>query len=358
MNKHVSNLRTYLAIIILLITLIAFVLITLLVFIAGSWLTEESGFLLGVIISGIAFCVLVPVLGLVFGKRILRPVRELSQATKEVAKGNFDVRLETENDDSEIGQLVVNFNTMVDELGSIEALRSDFISNVSHEFKTPLASMQGYATLLQDEELTQAERREYSQMIVDDARQLSELTSNILFLSKIENQGIAVEKAPFRLDESLRRAVLMLQPKWETKGIEVVPELETVHYTGSESMLTQAWTNLLDNAIKFTEPGGSVTIDLHTDFDSAQVVISDTGCGMDKETLGHIFEKFYQGNTSHSSEGNGLGLAMVQRIVALEGGQIHAESTPGIGTSFTVTLPLNGETDEGPTHRFRFRRRA
>ena len=359
MKKRPASLRGSITLLFFTIMVVTFFLIAVAILLGARmhFIKDRVNPFFAAIVIAIFVCILGSIITAISLKSALRPIKNISQATKEVAKGNFNVRIDENADDTtELGQLTVNFNKMVAELGSIESLRSDFISNVSHEFKTPLSSMQGYATLLQDDDITPEERREYSRMIIDDAKQLSELTSNILFLSRIENQGIAIERSTFRLDESLRRAILMLQHKWEAKEQNISPNLDSVTYTGSESMLMQAWINLLDNAIKFTPVGGSISVELRADVDNAVVDIIDSGCGMDEETLHHMFEKFYQGNRARSSEGNGLGLSLVQRIVALEGGNIFAESSLGVGTAFTVTLPLRRH-DEPSQEVRKFRRK-
>ena len=349
--KRPMSLRGSFTLLFLTVMLITFFLIAVAILVGSRmhFIKKQADPFFTAIVIAIFVCILGSAITAFSLKKALLPIKKLSDATKEVAKGNFAVRIdEIKDDNTELGILTANFNKMVTELGSIESLRNDFVSNVSHEFKTPLASMQGYATLLQDEDITPEERREYSQMIIDDAKQLSELTSNILFLSRIENQGIAIERSTFRLDESLRHALLTLQPKWEAKNLDIVPSLDAVLYTGSESLLMQAWINLLDNAIKFTPPEGTISLELRVDTGRAVVDITDTGCGMDEDTLRHMYEKFFQGNKSRSSEGNGLGLSMVQRIIALEGGKINAESSLGVGTTFTVTLPLKTVRDQSP----------
>jgi len=272
------------------------------------------------------------------GKRILRHIRALNEATREVAKGNFDVRIEEISDD-EIGQLTVSFNKMAAELKSIELLRNDFISNVSHEFKTPIALIQGFARLLQSDSLTDEERREYTQIIVDESERLSRLSSNILKLSKLENQEIVVEKTSFSLDEQIRRTILLLEPKWSKKNIEFNIELENIKYYGSEELLQQIWLNLIDNAVKFTGENGEIAVKLYDTGSSIKVRIVDNGIGMDDRTMKRIYEKFYQGDKAHSSEGSGLGLSLVKRIVELCGGKISVKSVKGKGSTFVVELP-------------------
>jgi signal transduction histidine kinase len=274
------------------------------------------------------------------GRKILAPITELSEAAKEVAKGNFKVRLGSENHRVQIlGEMAANFNKMVQELNSIETLRNDFTVNVSHEFKTPIAAIEGYASLMQDKDLTVEERQEYSRLIMESTRQLSSLSSNILKLSKLENQEFVLEKARFDLDEQIRHAILLLESQWSEKLLNLDIALDSVRFYGNEDLLMQVWLNLLGNAVKFTDEGDEIAVSLTVSGNTVVVRIADTGIGMSAEVLGHIFEKFYQGDKSRSAEGNGLGLSLVRRIIDLCGGSIAVESNPGEGSAFTVTLP-------------------
>ena len=263
-------------------------------------------------------------------------------ATKRVAKGDFSVQLPMEDGRGEMGDLVRSFNRMTRELGGIEMFRSDFINSFSHEFKTPIVSIRGFARQLQRDDITDEERREYATIIADESTRLANLATNILLLSKLENQQIVTEKTAFRLDEQLRSCILLLEKQWEQKHLELVIDLEEVTCYGNAEMLSQAWVNLINNAIKFTPEGGTIGISLVAVDDTATVQVSDTGIGMDRETQQHIFEKFYQGDKSHHGEGNGLGLAMVKRIIALSRGKITVDSVKGKGTTFTVQLPVKG----------------
>lgn len=273
-----------------------------------------------------------------FARNFIRPIRALSSATKRVAKGDFSVQLEYD-EGTEIGLLTRDFNTMVRDLGGIETLRSDFVSSVSHEFKTPLAAIEGCAVILQDEDLTLDERRNYTSMIVSNTRRLSVLTTNILRLSKLENQEILPEQTSFSLDEQIRQAILILEAEWEKKNIELDIDLANVSFFGSEEMLMHVWLNLIANAIKFSHDNGKIAIKLRSDGKISRVSIADNGIGMTEEAQSHIFDKFYQADKTHSAEGNGLGLALVKRIVQLCGGIIKVSSEPDKGSVFTVTLP-------------------
>ena len=273
-----------------------------------------------------------------FVKRVVEPVLKLTGATKEVAKGNFDIQLDYQSDD-EVGQLTQNFNKMTRELKSIEYLRKDFITNVSHEFKTPIASIQGFAKLLQNGNLTEEETQEYTQIIVEEAGRLSNLSSNILRLSKLENQEI-VDRKFFSLDEQIRKSILLLEHEWNKKNIEFEIELEKINCLGDEELLEQVWLNLLGNAIKFSPIKGKISIRLTQVEKTAIVQISDKGIGMSDDTMTRIFEKFYQGDVTHFHEGSGLGLSLVKRILDLFGGHIHVQSKINEGSTFTVELPL------------------
>ena len=272
-------------------------------------------------------------------KRAVKPILKLTYATKEVAKGNFDIQIENESND-EIGLLTDNFNKMTRELKSIEYLRKDFMSSVSHEFKTPIASIQGFAKLLQNDNLSNDEKNEYTNIIIEETSRLSNLSSNILKLSKLENQEIIENKNLFSLDEQIRKSILLLEHQWSKKNIEFDIELENVNYKGDEDLLQQVWINLLNNAIKFSNINGNIKVSLNKTDTSIKVEISDNGIGMSEETQLRIFEKFYQGDKSHSNEGNGLGLALVKRILYLFKGNIHVKSKLYEGSTFIVELPL------------------
>ncbi len=272
--------------------------------------------------------------------RMVRPITRLSEATRKVAGGDFTVRLPVRGQD-ELGQLMENFNHMAAELQSIEYLQKDFISNVSHEFKTPIASIQGFATLLKSPQTTDEERQEYTDIILKESQRLSRLSQNLLRLSKLEYQQRLKEDAPFSLDEQLRQTVLLLEPEWTQKDIAWDLNLESTVIRGDAELLQQVWINLLGNAIKFSPAGGEIHLSLYIS-DMVKVKIRDCGEGMDESTQAHIFERFYQGDTSHAHEGNGLGLPLAKRIIDLHGGTIRVKSAHGEGTTFTVELARQG----------------
>ena len=285
-------------------------------------------------------------------KWLLHPLKEMIYATERIAKGDFKVHIqETFDEKSDFGILQRSFNHMAGELDSIEMFRNDFINNFSHEFKTPIVSIQGFAHQLKAGGLTPEEEQEYIRIIADESDRLAKMATNILLLSKLENQAIVTEKTEFYLDEQIRTCLLLLEKHWAAKDIELNIDLDEVKYCFNETMLSHVWVNLLGNAVKFTPNGGTVSCTLRADARLVTVTISDTGCGMDENTQRHIFEKFYQGDTSHTGDGNGIGLTIVGRILVLCGGNIRVESAPGMGSTFTVTLPVTVPTyDDVPEY--------
>ena len=271
------------------------------------------------------------------------PMHRLAKATAKVAQGDFSVYvppLHTADKLDYLDVMILDFNTMVEELGSIETLKTDFFSNVSHEMKTPLAVIQNYAQLLQKENLTEEERLEYTDSILQSTRKLSSLITNILKLNKLEKQTIRPAPEQYDLCQQLCDCALQFEDAWEKKDLEFIAELEDrIIIQADPGLLELVWTNLLSNAVKFTPPGGTVTLTQTSDEKEVTVSVSDTGCGMDEKTLRHIYDKFYQGDSSHSTEGNGLGLALVQRILQLSNGTIAVKSRVGQGSAFTVRLP-------------------
>ena len=276
------------------------------------------------------------------GRTMLQPIHDLSMATSEVARGNFSVRVR-ENGADEYGILQRNFNKMAQELSGIETLRGDFISNVSHEFKTPLASIQGFAKLLQDPLLSPADRAEYTQIIIDETSRLSKLSSNILSLTKLENQTTIGKKKRFRIDEQIRKIILMLEPEWSKKDIDMDIDLEDIIYVGNEDLMGQIWQNIINNAIKFTPQGGVIKVNLFRGGSGIVTKIWDNGPQISADKKDKIFEKFYQGDRSRATEGNGLGLALVKRIVDLADGKISVDNPFEGGVVFTVELPYQTE---------------
>ncbi|MFQ6964846.1 MAG: ATP-binding protein [Oscillospiraceae bacterium] len=284
------------------------------------------------------------------GRRVLAPMVKLSKASREVARGNYSITVEDPSKLEEVQTTLRNFNALVREMNRINNVTNDFVSSVSHEFKTPLTAIEGYAMLLQDTGLTQAERDEYLDKILYNTHRLSTLVGNILMLSKLENQSLSDQRSTFRLDEQLRQAVVMLEPQWEEKSLSFRAELDAVSVTACEPLLLQVWTNLIGNAIKFSEPGQELSLRLLDQTECAVVSVTDHGCGMTPEVQARIFEKFYQGDSSRKAMGNGLGLPLVKRIVELSDGVIEVDSAPGQGPTFRVILPKS-KTDAAGFYR-------
>lgn len=287
----------------------------------------------------IMLCVLLGMaLTVFFTNKALKPLLKVIDAIHKVSQGDFDVQVNLKGI-GELEELSQSFNKMTYELSSIETLRKDFVNNFSHEFKTPIVSMRGFAKLLKDGDLKEEERQEYLDIIIAESERLVELSTNVLNMSKYENVEIITDKSCFRLDEQIRRVILLMEPKWEAKNLLINIELEEIIFNGNEEFTQQIWINLLDNAIKFTDPEGTIDIHLVHGNNGVLFTIKDDGPGMEKHTIQHIFDKFYQGETSHSISGNGLGLSIVKRITSLCKGTIQVESEPGAGSSFSVFLP-------------------
>lgn len=306
-----------------------------------GWLTRPHPLLMVLILGLVSIAVSTALAGLV-GRRVLSPIIRITQATKEITEGNYDIRLEEDNRATEIREMARNFNLMAQQLGNTETFRSDFIANVSHEFKTPISAIEGYATLLQNENLSPEERREYIERILSNTRRLSSLSGNILQISNLENQDVRPVSKPFALDEQLRQIIILSEPEWAKKNIHLDIDLENISYNGNQNLLAQVWQNIFDNAVKFAPAEGTVRVTMRRKEDTIEVAFADNGSGMSEAVMARIFEKFYQGDRSHKSSGNGLGLALAKRIVELHGGHIQVSSREGKGSTFTIALP-NGE---------------
>ena len=291
-----------------------------------------------------AVCILVAISMVVMIRFIfVRPIQRMIDAMKELANGDFSVRLDHSKNGytpRELQEFEQSFNKAAEELGGTEILRKDFINNFSHEFKTPIVSISGFADLLLEEQLPPEDQKEYLTIIRDESKRLADLATNILTLNRIESQTILTDKQAFALDEQLRQSVLVTQQKWREKALEFDVNVSPAAYTGSEALLKEVWLNLLDNAAKFSPEDGQVAVTLRTEKNALVVSVTDHGEGMDATTQEHIFEQFYQGDTSHTTQGNGLGLSMVKKVLELHGGSIRVDSAPGQGSCFTVTLPL------------------
>ena len=271
-------------------------------------------------------------------KLIFAPIRRMTQAMEKVAEGDFSVRMPEQSSSQEIIDLYAGFNLMVQELGSTEILQTDFVSNVSHEFKTPINAIEGYSMLLQNGDNLTPQQEEYVHKIVYNTHRLSTLVGSILLLSKLENQQIQTGHFPFRLDEQIRQSIVAMEESWEKKGIEFDADLERVSYLGSEHIMHHVWDNLISNAIKFSPKGGLITLRLMRRDGRIHFMVEDQGPGIPEESLKRIFDKFYQTDSSHKQEGNGLGLSLAKRIVTTADGRIWAENLPQGGCRFTVIL--------------------
>lgn len=270
---------------------------------------------------------------------IVRRIRKISLATQEVARGNFEIRLDETSKD-ELGQFARDFNQMVRELQSNEYLRKDFISSVSHELKTPISSIQGFARIIRKSDIPREQLEEYADVIIRETDRLSNLSANLLYLSELESTNIPVKANTFSLDEQLRSVLLLLERSWTEKDLNLEVDLECLDYNGNEELLYQVWLNLIQNAIKFSRHGGVLVISMRKKGPYIRVYIRDTGIGMDEDVQARAFERFFQGDNSRSHEGSGLGLSIVKKIVDLVNGHIKLESKPGEGSIFTVDLPI------------------
>ena len=268
-----------------------------------------------------------------------RPVKVITEATEKIMQGDFSVRIRPMHGAGMEGfnQIGMAINAMAAELAGTETLRTDFIANVSHELKTPLAVMGNYATMLQRPDITEDERCEYAKAISEAARKLAQLITNILKLNKLENQQIFPQPKEFDLGEQLCECLLVFEDAWEAKNLEIETDIEDdVRIKSDPELLSLVWNNLISNAVKFTPDGGTIGLSLKTEGNSVIVQVRDTGCGMKPEVGQHIFEKFYQGDTSHATQGNGLGLALVKRVVDILNGEIGIQSVYDEGSTFTV----------------------
>lgn len=312
------------------------------------WLLEKHGISLQDIENPIFGILTVSVICMILSdaasyfamRQIFEPMEQISKASRKVAKGDYSVQLEYNGSIEEFRNTVDNFNKMIQELGSVEMIRNDFIANVSHEFKTPLSSINGYVMLLQDSELTNEERNEYIKKVFFNIEKLNDLTENILRLSKLENQNCLPEPKSYRLDEQIREAIVLLEPKWSKKHLTLDLDLQNIVYVGQQALMLHVWINLIGNAIKFSDVNDEITVRLSELDGKIKVIVSDNGIGMSAETQSHIFDKFYQGDTLKRSQGNGLGLALCKEILNKCGGRIYVTSELGNGSTFMVILDI------------------
>ena len=307
-----------------------------------GWISAEPGAPLKPFLfqSGIISIVIGTTISFFISHFPLRPLHTLIDAIHEVSAGNYDVKIHLEHP-KEFQKLSECFNQMTEELAGIEMFRSDFINNFSHEFKTPIVSILGFAKLLKSQKLDACQSREYLDIIIEESRRLSELSATVLNLSKVESLTLLTDKTDFSLSEQIREAILLLEGKWSKKQIDFDIDMEEVVIKANEQLLKQVWMNLLDNAIKFSPEAGCITITLRANNGNVVFTVKDQGEGINDKTQKFIFDKFYQGDTSHHMEGNGLGLPLVKKILELHKGRIAVQSQTGRGSVFIVTLPLN-----------------
>lgn len=294
-----------------------------------------------VILLSIAFTVID---GICRRYTVERPIKRIISAAEKIMQGDFSVRIKplVGFDDDGFNAIINCFNKMAEELSGIETLRTDFIANVSHELKTPLAVIQNYGTMLTQPDLSEEKRMEYAKAITDTSRKLANLITNILKLNKLENQQIYPVSKPYNLSEQLCECLLSFEDAWERKNLDIETDIEEdIMINADAEMLSLVWNNLFSNAVKFTDMNGKISVSLKKENGIAEVSVSDTGCGMSAETGRHIFEKFYQGDTSHAAKGNGLGLSLVKRIVDITNCEISVQSELQKGSTFTVKLRCN-----------------
>ncbi len=338
-KKYSARMRLYYWLILTFIVLFSFLAVA-----SGMFALEQLGIIRNLSVSTLVSLlavslVTIALMSYFLGQRILAPMVKLSKASKEVAKGNYNITVSDSSKLEEVQTTFRNFNAMVRQLDSVSTLSNDFVANVSHEFKTPLTAIEGYAMLLQDQTVAEQERAEYVEKILYNTRRLTNLVGNILTLSKIESAQLAPQYTSFRLDEQIRQAVVMLESEWGSKNISFDASLESVQIHSCESLLLHVWTNLISNAIKFSPDAAQITLRLKSQKECVIFTVTDYGCGMSEDVQTHVFEKFYQADTSHRAEGNGLGLAMVKRIVELLEGIVEVDSAPEQGATFRVILP-------------------
>lgn len=265
-----------------------------------------------------------------------------AEALDRVSHGEFGYQIEVPKKSGRFGTLFENFNKMSLELKSIQSLKDEFIHDFSHEFKTPISSINGFANLLLEGGVSEQEQRQYLKIIADESYRLSRLSENTLLINRLENQQFVGETETFRPDLQIKECIILLESEWSVKNLTFATEFLPTELNGNASLMQQVWLNLLTNAIKFTPAGGEITVKMSLVHEGLQVAVTDTGIGMSAEVASHVFDKYYKGDSSHGTVGNGLGLAIVRRAVNLAGGTVSVASREGEGSTFTVTLPIQG----------------
>lgn len=321
----------------------AILLLTVIITFGGMIFMHRSGILdtrhplLPVFTFAVTSLIIGTIIAAVVSNKSLKPVRKIMDATDKIADGDYSPRV-TLKGSEKFRELGRKFNRMAEELGSVEILRNDFINNFSHEFKTPIVSIRGFAKMLQRDDLTEEERSEYLETIISESERLTDLATNVLSLSKIEGQSILTDKKRFNLSEQIRLVIALLDGKWTDKHITFDFDCGERYLGGNEELLKQVWINLLDNAAKFSPHGSTVSIRISEMITGIKITVTDEGNGIPEKVLPHIFDKFYQGDTSHTTKGNGLGLTIANKIVNLHNGRITVDSGAK-GTTFSVVLP-------------------
>lgn len=328
------------------ILVMAIMLTTMLITYACSFLIQYTGLFYAeankvpLFLYSVVCLVLGFILSLVFSRIPLKPIRQVIEAADKLASGDFSARIELKGA-GEIEQLNKSFNHMAEELGSVEMLQSDFVNNFSHEFKTPIVSIRGFAKMLKRDDLTDEERAEYLDIIISESERLTELSTNVLNLTKVEQQTILTDKKKFNVSEQIRLVISMLDSKWKDKQVSVSLDAPELFIVGNENMLQQVWLNLLDNAIKFSTKREQVDITASRHGNNCVFTFTNYGIPVSDEDISHIFDKFYQGDKSHAEKGNGLGLAIADRIVKLHGGTVELERSDEKKTTFVVSIPAD-----------------
>lgn len=329
---------------ILFVTIILLVAVALAIFLTdltNPLFGNQNENTVGTFLILIAYALVIgTILSVFIGYFIIAPIKSLRDAMNRVAEGDLKVKVMGESYFDEVDDLNHAFNVMMQQLNATEIVQSDFITNVSHEFKTPLNAIEGYATLLQDENLTKEERREYLDKIIFSSHKVNELMANVLLLSKLDNQIITSNITVFSADEQIRQVIVFLEPKWAQKNIALDVELEEINFNGNESITNHLWINLIGNAIKYTPENSEIQIRLTKENGSAVFTVKDQGAGIKESEMKYIFNKFYQGDGSHKQEGNGLGLALVKRIVDIYGGSVSCSNAEEGGALFKVIIPI------------------
>lgn len=342
MNKpHIKAAAILSLLIFVTLSITLFLMLIFTILLVKLRIIDTGNWKISIIVLGFLSIFIGTLISIFISKKQIRTIINISNATQEVTKGNFDIKLDENIKATEINTMVCNFNRMIRELKNTELFRNDFIENVSHEFKTPLSAIEGYATLLQKKDLSRDKQIEYTKKILFNTKRLSSLTGNILLLSRLENQEIEIQKENYSLDEQIREIILLFEPQWTNKNLELDIELESIYYFGNKELLAQVWQNIIGNAIKFVSNNGKIHIILFKEKNKIKIMIADNGIGMNSDVIHRIYEKFYQGDESHSTSGNGLGLTLSKRIIDLHNGDIQVSSKEEKGTTFTIVLPIS-----------------